>query len=485
MFVLDSHGSPLMPCHPARARKLLQAGRARVHHLAPFVIRLVDREAAQSEIPGVEVGIDPGSKHTGIALFGVDEEGARHGLVSIQVDHRGQAIQQKMGQRAACRRGRRSRKLRYRQPRFDNRTRPEGWLAPSLRHRVDGTMSMLAKLRQWAAVHAIHLELVRFDMQQMQNPEVSGVEYQQGTLAGFEVREYLLHKFDRRCAYCGAAGVGPGSVPLNMDHIVPRSRGGSNRVSNLTLACVPCNEAKGNQAMAEWLAERFGAKAAAIAKRVLASAKAPLKDAAAVNTTRWALWRALTATGVLVATGSGGRTKWNRSRFNVAKSHTLDALCVGDVDSVVSYPSQVIVAKSTGRGAYQRARPDKYGFTKGHYRLPGMEPNPSQGHRRRCKAVFGFQTGDLVRAVVPSGKKAGVHLGRVAVRSTGSLNIRTQHGLAQGISYKHCTNLQRADGWGWSSQSEGVANATSGHRCTAMRLLPALTDGVSVAGGAR
>lgn len=458
VFVLDRQRHPLMPCHPARARKLLQSGRARVHHLAPFVIRLVGREAAQSEIPGVEVGIDPGSKATGISAFQTTLAG-RVGLVSIEVQHRGRAIHKKMGQRAAYRRGRRSRNLRYRALRFENRTRPNGWLTPSLQHRVDSTMSMVNRLRRWAPVVAIHQELVRFDMQQIENPEISGVEYQQGTLAGFETREYLLAKFDRTCVYCGASGVGPGSAPMNLDHIVARSRGGSNRVSNLTLACVPCNDSKGNQAVEEWLADTFGTEAAAIAKRVLARAKAPLRDAAAVNATRWALWRALTASGLAVSTGSGGRTKWNRSRFNVPKSHTLDALCVGEADGVVSYPGQATVAKSAGRGRYQRAQPDKYGFTKGHYRLPGKERTPSAGHKRRSKAVLGFRTGDLVRAVVPRGKKAGVHLGRVGVRSTGRFNIRTKDALAQGISYKYCTILQRADGWGWSSQTEGERHA--------------------------
>ena len=78
------------------------------------------------------------------------------------------------------------------------------------------------------------MELVRFDMQQIENPEISGVEYSQGTLAGFEQREYLLEKWGRKCAYCDAK-----DVPLNLDHIHSRANGGSNRVSNMTMACIP------------------------------------------------------------------------------------------------------------------------------------------------------------------------------------------------------------------------------------------------------
>lgn len=435
VFVLDKHGHPLMPCHPARARKLLASRRARVHHLAPFVIRLVDRTTEDSAVQGVEVGIDPGSKATGISVFRTTQRG-RQGLVSVEVQHRGQLIHKKLGQRAGYRRRRRTTNLRYRAPRFNNRTRPAGWLPPSTRHRVDTTVSVVTKLRRWAPVVRVHQELVRFDMQKLEHPEISGVEYQQGTLAGFEVREYLLAKWNRTCAYCGAT-----DVPLNIDHIHPRSKGGSNRVSNLAVACVPCNEKKGNRPIGEFLA---GDRTRLV--RVLAQAKAPLKDAAAVNVTRWALHHELVAMfgRSHVSVGSGGRTKWNRTRFGVPKSHTLDALCVGKVTGIISYPGHVTVAKATGRGKYQRTVPDKHGFPR--LRLP------------RTKSVHGFATGDLVRAAVPTGKYAGVHVGRVAVRSSGSFHITATHTPVD-VHHRHCALLQRSDGYGWSVSPEGVPNA--------------------------
>jgi 5-methylcytosine-specific restriction endonuclease McrA len=470
VFVLDRHGYPLMPCHPARARKLLKSGRARVHRLAPFVIRLVDRTVAESTVDGVEVGIDPGSKFTGISVFRTSPKG-RVGLVSIEIQHRGDYIHKKMQQRASYRRGRRSRNLRYRAPRFLNRHPAKcqacgknakhgkrycgpclcernfvdnGYrqrrLSPSLRHRLDTTMSMVIRLQRWAPITAIHYELVRFDTQKMENPDISGVEYRHGTLAGYEVREYLLEKWERKCAYCGTSG-----VPLNIDHIQPRSLGGSNRVSNLTLACVPCNQSKGSSDLKTWLAFRFNPlKAMTIAKRVLAQAKAPLKDAAVVNSTRWALYWALRSTKLPVFTGSGGRTKWNRKRFSLPKTHTLDALCVGQVNGVISYLSQVIVAKARGRGTYARTVPDSFGFPRLY--LP------------RVKTIHGFQTGDLVCAKVPTGTKAGVYVGRVVVRSCGSFDISTASGKIQKISYRYCTILQRADGWEWTRKLEECMN---------------------------
>lgn len=463
VFVVDSHGNPLVPCHPARARKLLKSRRARVHHLAPFVIKLVDREVEQCEVPGVVVKIDPGSKYTGIVCARVDEAGITHGLVSIQLDHRGQLIHKKMGQRSSYRRRRRSTNLRYRAPRWRNR-HPQACrtcgknakhgsrycgtclesrnfidngyrqyrLPPSLFHRVATSISWINRLSRWAPVTRLAMELVSFDTQVMQNPEISGVQYQQGTLAGYEVREYLLCKWGRRCAYCGDA-----NTPLQIEHILARSKGGTNRISNLTLACRKCNESKGSLAVDAWCKRYFGEqKGRKIVARVTGQAKAPLTDAAAVNSTRWALWRELVKTGLPVETGTGGRTKWNRSRQNIPKSHTLDALCVGVTDIVGAVPSSALTVTCTGRGQHQRTRPNRYGFVR--LRLP------------RQKTHHGLRTGDYVRAVVPKGKYKGVHVGRISVRSSGSVRV----GKTDGISAKNCTVLQRADGYGYTRKEE-------------------------------
>lgn len=440
VFVLDAHGRPLDPCHPARARRLLAAGRAVVARHTPFVIRLKDRTVADSVVGGVQVGIDPGSKHTGIAVF-TERGGVRTGRYGIQLGHRGGQIRDKLAARATYRRGRRSRNLRYRAPRWRNRTKPKGWLAPSLRHRVDTTLSWITRLSRWAPVTALHVERVSFDMHALSaGKPLQGMEYQQGTLARYEVREYLLEKWGRRCAYCGAQ-----STPLNIDHIRPRSRGGSDRISNLAVACISCNQAKDATPIEEFLKTK-----PTLLARILKQAKTPLRDAAAVNATRWALWRALCSTGLPVATASGGRTKWNRSVTGTPKSHILDALHVGILDNVIGWPGKVLVVKATGRGTYARTRTDQYGFPR--LRMP------------RVKQVHGYATGDLVRAVVPSGKHAGAHTGRVAVRATGRFNITTIHGTRQGIGHQHVQLLQRADGYAYASQEEtrAAVNARSG-----------------------
>jgi hypothetical protein len=281
------------------------------------------------------------------------------------------------------------------------------------------------------------MESVRFDMQRLENPEIEGVEYQQGTLFGYEVREYLLEKWKRKCFYCEAT-----EVPLQIDHIVPRSKKGTNRVSNLTLACATCNQKKGNKD-----AKTFLAKQPEKYKALMAKAKASLSDAAAVNSTRLALRERLCGLGVALEVGSGGQTKYNRSVQEYRKTHWLDAVCVGASGEkvCVAFAQEVLEIRAMGRGSRQMCSVDRYGF-------------PRTSPKARQKKVRGFQTGDMVEAVVPRGKKAGRYVGRVAVRSTGSFNIKTRSGTTQGISYQHCRILQHTDGYAYTRRKDGASS---------------------------
>ncbi|WP_238985450.1 RNA-guided endonuclease IscB [Nitrosococcus halophilus] len=194
-----------------------------------------------------------------------------------------------------------------------NRTRPKGWLPPPLRSRVENVSTWFSCLLDRAPITECHIETVRFDLQKIQNPEISGVEYQQGELQGYEVREYLLEKWGRKCAYCGKK-----DIPLEVEHSVPRFSGGSDRVSNLTLACTPCNQKKNNKTAAE-----FGYP------QIQSKANQPLKDAAAVNATRYAIGHAIQSVGLPTSFWSGGRTKRNRLSQGYSKDYWIDASCVG------------------------------------------------------------------------------------------------------------------------------------------------------------
>ena len=420
-FLVDTNKQPLDPVHPGWARKLLNTGQAAVLRRYPFTL-ILKKEVAEEVVRPLRLKLDPGSKTTGFAL--VDDQNGEV-VFAAELTHRGQQIKNALHARRAVRRSRRQRKTRYRAPQFDNRRRPKGWLAPSLESRMATTLTWTRRLLHVCPITEISMELVKFDMQLMDHPEIAGIEYQQGELAGYEVREYLLEKWGRRCAYCDAK-----DVPLQIEHLVCRARGGTDRVSNVCLACEPCNRKKGTQDISAFL-KRDPVRLA----RLLAQAKAPLRDAAAVNTTRWLLYERLKTCGLPIECGSGGLTKYNRVKLGFPKAHWTDAACVGK-----STPQTLCIKGVTpllitamGHGSRQMCCMNKWGF-------PRTGP-------KAARRVKGFQTGDIVRAVVPTGKYAGRYTGRVAVRRSGSFDVTTANAKVQGISYRFCSALHCCDGY--------------------------------------
>ncbi len=419
VFVLDTIKKPLNPIHPGQARQLLKQRKAAVFRRYPFTIIL--KEEVTETPKTITLKLDPGSQFTGIAL--VEENQVIWGA---ELQHRGQQIKDALTSRRQLRRGRRGRKTRYRQPRFLNRKCPEGWLPPSLQHRVDTTLTWVTRLLRSCPINSISVELVKFDLQKQENPEISGVEYQHGTLYGGEVREYLLAKFHRTCQYCGVT-----DQPFEVDHIHPSSKGGSDRVSNLTLACHNCNQAKGNQEIKDFLKGKTD-----LVNRILKQSKTPLKDAAAVNSTRWKLFNSLKELQLPVETGSGGLTKFNRKRLKVPKSHWQDAACVGQVsDHLVFRTNQPLLIKATGHGTRQRCRPNKFGFPK--------------SHAPKAKFFRGFQTGDLVSASIPKGKFAGKYVGRIAMRFRPSFVLQLPDKKFD-VHPKYLTHIHRNDGYNYA-----------------------------------
>ena len=423
VFLIDTNYKPLDPIHQAQARQFLRNGKAAVYRQFPFTL-ILKQSCLEAQVKPLRLKIDPGAKFTGIALV---EDKSGDVIFAAQLQHRGFAIRDALTSRRQVRRSRRNRKTRYRQPRFLNRTRLIGWLPPSLQSRVANIETWVKRLQKVAHITAISQELVRFDLQLIRNPEIQGKEYQQGALAGYETREYLLEKWGRECAYCGAK-----NVPLEVEHIHPKSKGGSNSITNLTLSCHKCNRAKGTQDIKDFLKDK-----SQLAK-ILKQALKPSSDAAAVNATRWALFCGLKETKLPVETGSGGLTKFNRCQQNLAKTHWIDAACVGESTPTLNLKGvKPLLITANGHGTRQMCRTDKYGF-------------PSR-YVPRFKFVRGFQTGDLVKAIVTKGKKIGTYTGRVAVRTSGSFNISTKNGLIQGISHKYCQHIHKKDGYSYAT----------------------------------
>lgn len=419
VFVLDAEKKPLMPCCAARGRELLTKGKAAVYRTYPFTIILKHRVGG--EVQPIAVKIDPGSKITGFALV-ADFPDGKEVIFAAEITHKGEAIKKALENRRNNRRNRRYRKTRHRKCRFDNRTRPEGWLPPSIKSRIDNVLTWVKKLIVRAPVVGISQELAKFDMQQMENPEIAGAEYQQGTLFGFEVKQYLLERCGHKCAYCGKK-----NIPLQIEHVIAIANGGTDRISNLTMACKPCNRRKGTRSIEVFLKDK-----PEVLARIKAQARARLTDAAAVNSTRRELFRQLEATGIPAKYGSGGRTKFNRTQQGYPKAHWIDAACIGVSGEVVRLDPvmPILNIKAMGRGRHQICRTDAFGFP--------------WKWCARAKKVKGFQTGDHGRAQVPSGKYIGSHVGRITACAGGRFMIGS--GFA---NHQHVRMVQRSDGYSY------------------------------------
>lgn len=419
VFVIDKRKQPLSPTTNARARTLSKQGKAAVHRVYPFVIRLKEaRESTQS----YTVKLDPGTKTTGIAI--VDKEKA---LFFMELIHRGDVIKRNLDKRRGVRRSRRNRNTRYRAPRFLNRTRPDGWLAPSVKSRADNVINWTEKLSRWIPLEKAVIESVSFDTSEMtEGQKLYGTQYQQGPLYGTKLRRFIFSKFGNTCAYCGGES---GDPRLEVEHVEAKGVSGTNSTHNLVLSCRSCNERKGKLSL-----DAFGRLTGRDYSGL--QPKSTPKHAAIIQSARNYTIEQIGLLGLEIETGEGWETALNRKEAALPKEHYYDALCVGSESDYAIATKEVLIIKAQGRGSRLMTRVDRYGF-------------PRQS-AKRFKVAKGFQTGDLVKAVVPSGKKAGAYTGRVAVRESGSFNITTDAGTIQGIGYKYCRTIQKGDGYGYT-----------------------------------
>ena len=300
VYVLNIRGNPLMPTRQQKANKLLKQGKAKVVKRTPFTIQL--NHASGETKQQITLGMDSGYKFVGFSAR-TEKQELIAGELKLRKD-----VSKRIQDRAMYRRTRRG-KLWYREPRFDNRvkTKKKGWLAPSIQHKIQAHLRLVEKLKNLLPITKIIIEVANFDAQKMQNPEISGIEYQQGELQGYEIREYLLEKFHRTCVYCKKT-----NIPLQIEHIIPKSRGGSSRVSNLTISCEKCNQKKGTKTATE-----FGFP------ELEKQCKASLKSTVFMNLVRIKIVKELKCEYTY-----GYVTKHNRIKQKLSKSHVNDAFVI-------------------------------------------------------------------------------------------------------------------------------------------------------------
>ena len=418
VLVIDKSKQPCNTISAAYARILLFTKQAVIHKRFPFTIRLRNDNAVLKD-RNYAIKIDPGSKTTGVAI--TDDKDSV--VMLAEIEHRGHIIKRNLDKRRAIRRSRRNRKTRYRDARFLNRTRPENWLAPSVKSRADNVINFVKKYKKLINIDKVMIENVSFDVAQMSlDTKLWGNNYQQGILYNKDLREFIFSKTKGWCSYCGEKAE-------EIDHIIPRAKGGSNSTYNLTPACRSCNEKKSNLSLKE-----FG-KLMNKDYSHLEPKKLP-KDAAIVQSARNYMVKEITKIVPDTTTYEAWLTKYNRDQLGLPKQHYYDALSVGEIPTKFNFlTDKVLIISAKGRGSRQMCRMDSYGF-----------PRTSA---KASKTVKGFQTGDIVKAVVPFGLRQGEYLGKVAVRSSGYFDIQTRTQVVQGIGYKYCHIVQRSDGYSY------------------------------------
>ncbi|WP_293348887.1 MULTISPECIES: RNA-guided endonuclease IscB [unclassified Microcoleus] len=421
VFQINGDKQPLDMIHPGRCRELQNRGKLASFRRFPYVV-IQQKNIESLQTKEYILKIDPGSQWTGFAI-----QCGNDILFRAELNHRGESIKLDLVKRAGFRRGRRSRNLRYRKKRF-NRAKPEGWLAPSIRHRVLTVETWIKRFMRYCPIACIEIEQVRFDLQKLPNPEIDGVEYQQGELQGYEVREYLLQKWGRKCAYCGTE-----NVSLEVEHIQPKSKGGSNRIGNLTLACHACNIKKGNLDVRDFLA-----KSPDILQQVLENATKPLKDAAAVNSTRSAIVKMAKSICENVKCYCGARTKMNRSRQGLEKTHSLDAACVGESGaSIRVLTDRPLLITCKGHGSRQSIRVNASGF-------PAV---------KNAKTVFThIAAGDVVRFTIGKDRKkakAGTYTARVKTPTPKGFEVLIDGARITLSTMSNVVFIHRSDGYGY------------------------------------
>lgn len=309
VYVLDNAGQPLMPTSDYRkVRLLLKHEKAKVVKRTPFTIQMLVNTTHYTQ--PLTLGVDAGSKTIGLSVCSETTE-----VYSSEVELRSD-ITKLLSARRELRRTRRNRKTRYRKPRFLNRKRQKGWLAPSVSNKIATHLKVIENLHQILPITTVRVEVASFDIQKIKHPDISGIDYQKGERLGFwNVREYVLFRDGHQCQCCKGKS---GDKILNVHHIESRQTGGD-APNNLITLCETCH--KGYHAGTVTLPPNI--------RRGMS-----FKDAAFMGIMRWALYASLKELYPDVHLTYGYLTKNLRISHNLPKEHRVDARCIAGYPDV-------------------------------------------------------------------------------------------------------------------------------------------------------
>lgn len=314
VFVLDVYGNPLMPTSKiGKVRKWLKNGEAKIHSYEPFfTIQLTKKVENHSQ--NLTLGIDTGYSFIGYSIINSDT-GCEMIGGHLELDSN---ISQRISAKSMYRNQRRSR-LRYREPRFDNRSKKENWLPPSTQQKIDKHIQLINKLAKITPINQINIELGNFDMAKMKNPEISGTEYQQGDAFGFfNIREAVLFRDEHKCQNPNCKNQEKNKI-LQVHHIVYRtSHGGTDSPQNLITLCNKCHTSKNHKEdgfLWQWMKEKKKSR--------------KLKDATFMNIVKSFVYKSLKENfEIPINVTYGYLTKNSRIINKIEKSHHLDAFVI-------------------------------------------------------------------------------------------------------------------------------------------------------------
>lgn len=311
VYVLNQKGQPLMPTeNHAKTRILLKQDKAKVVNKCPFTIQLLYDSTNYTQY--ITLGVDAGSKHIGLSATTKDKV-----LFESDVELRNDIVNL-LSTRRQNRRTRRNRKTRYRKPRFNNRKRKDGWLAPSVQNKIDSHLTAIRNVHEILPINKSIIEVASFDIQKIKNPTINGTKYQQGEQLDFwNVREYVLFRDGHKCQCC--KGKSKDKI-LNVHHIESRKTGG-NAPNNLITLCETCHKGyhKGTVKLPKTI------------KRGMS-----FKDATFMGIMRWTFYNRLKEIYPNVSLTYGYITKNIRIKNNLLKDHYIDARCISGNSLAIS-----------------------------------------------------------------------------------------------------------------------------------------------------
>lgn len=307
VFIKNMRGQALMPCSQRKARLLLKQKKAKIVSYKPFTIQLcyATGEAKQE----VTIGIDEGARHIGIAIISQNKVLAK-GEVELRQD-----VHSLLMTRAQYRRSRRSRKTRYRKARFLNRKKPEGWLPPSIRAKMNANFAWIDKFYGLIPGPKLRIEVGKFDTAKMINPDIQGVDYQHGQTYGYyDARYFVFARDEYTCQVCKRK-----EKILHTHHIVYRSEGGTDRADNLITVCTDCHTSENHKPggiLWKWTKEHKKVK--------------QYKEPPFMNTLR--IWTFRKYPNAEITYGS--ETSLRRKELYLEKTHYNDAIAITGIESI-------------------------------------------------------------------------------------------------------------------------------------------------------